>query len=555
MMKKTWQIKQADYTGIEQLLNNRGINQAADIEAFLNPRLSFLKDPMEIPNIESAVKRVLLAKERNEKVLVYGDYDVDGVTGTAILLHVLKYLGLQADYHIPHRHEEGYGLSLPAVKEIAEAGVKLIITVDCGIANVAEVKLANELGLTVIITDHHTIPDKLPEAYAIVNPKMITGPHPSKNLAGAGVAFKFAWALLRMAGGKDNQFLTSLLDLAALGTFADVVPLVGENRIIAANGLKALNDRKRLGVRHLIEVAALSDNLSVRDVTFGLAPRINAAGRLEHASKSVELFITDDAENARSIATELQKINLKRRAIGTSIQDSVFNRITDEHVANNKVVVMSGEDWHPGVVGIVASKVVDTYSRPAVLVAVNDGVGRGSARSVSGINIYELLASCSDLFVEFGGHAGAAGFEIKPENINNFITRLQDHANKTVSNESLKPVIEIDAELAPNKISLNLVKELSRLEPFGEGNPEPIFVSRKLNLVEQRRVGGTGKHLKAKFADGPVTLEAIGFGLGDMSDNLNYNDKYDVVYNLQANEWNGFETVQLCLIDIRKATC
>ncbi|MFC1571669.1 single-stranded-DNA-specific exonuclease RecJ [Candidatus Margulisiibacteriota bacterium] len=531
---------------IGQILAKRGIK---DREAFLNPRLTHLRDPMEIPDITRAARRVLLAKERKEKVLVFGDYDVDGVSGTAILLHVLKFLGISADYYIPHRYGEGYGMSETAVANIAESGVKLIITVDCGVANVAEVAKANSLGLEVIVTDHHNIPDNLPKAYAIVNPKLISGDHPSQDLSGAGVAFKFAWALMRIAGTKDNLFLTSLLDLAALGTFSDVVPLTRENRVLAVNGLKLLNDRKRLGIRHLTEVAAIKGKISVRDVTFGLAPRINAAGRLEHASKSVELFLTADGAVAKSLAQELQAINIRRRGIGQAIKEQVFANLNDDYVAHNKVVVLSGQDWHPGVVGIVASQVVDKCLRPAVLVGVNEGVGRGSARSLDGINIYELLCSCKDLFVDFGGHAGAAGFEIHPEKIPELKDRLREQGNKTISDEDLQPKLAIDAELAPSVITMSLAKELEVLAPFGEGNPAPIFISRNLSLFDCRQVGKEGKHLKAKFTDGQINLDTIGFGLGELS--LSSENKYDIAYKLETNEWNGFETVQLSLVEVR----
>lgn len=538
---------------IAQVLVNRGIKDGKEAEIFLKPRLNHLRDPLEIPNIAQAATRVLLAKERREKVLVYGDYDVDGVTGTAILLHTLKFLGVEASYYIPHRYGEGYGLSSAAVQNIAEQGVKLIVTVDCGIASIAEVETANALGIEVIITDHHNLPQNLPKAHSIVNPKMISGEHPSKYLAGAGVAFKFAWTLLRVAGIKDSVFLTSLLDLAALGTISDVVPLTAENRIFAASGLKLISERKRLGIKHLAEAASLSGKISVNNIYFGLAPRINAAGRLEHASKSVELMVTNDANQAKSLAEELNKINAKRRGIGSDMKEEVFERLDEKYIAANQIVVLSGKDWHPGVIGIVASQVVDRFFRPTILVGVNEGVGRGSARSVDGVNMFELLNSCRDLFVDFGGHAGAAGFEIKPENIPELEGKLKQIADKMISPESLRPKIIVDAELDPAKITLNLIKELDVFDPHGEANPPPVFMSRKLKIYDMRQVGADGKHLKIKFMDNEITLDAIGFGLGHFADKLSYDNVYDVAYRLEANEWNGFETAQLCLLDIRES--
>ena len=305
---------------ITQILANRGIIDTAEVEKFIRPKLGQLRDPFEIPDIESAAKRVLLAKERGEKVCVYGDYDVDGVTGTAIMVNTLKFMGIETSYYIPSRYGEGYSLSLDSVKKIAESGVKLIITVDCGINSAIEIEEANALGVDVIVTDHHNLPHTLPKAFAIVNPKQIAGEHHSKYLSGAGVAFKFAWALLRTAGIKDNVFLTALLDLAALGTISDVVPLTGENRILAVGGLNILNERKRLGLKHLAEVASLYGKITVNHIYFALAPRINAAGRLEHASKSVELLLSDDPQKTREFAEEINRINIRRQGICVSIK-------------------------------------------------------------------------------------------------------------------------------------------------------------------------------------------------------------------------------------------
>lgn len=536
-----------------QVLINRGIKTAEAADIFLNPRLANLQDPLKIPNIVEAAKRVLLAKARGEKVLVFGDYDVDGVTGTAILVHTLNFMGIPADYYIPHRYGEGYSLSLDSVKTIAESGVKLIITVDCGTSSSAEVARANELGMEVIVTDHHNLPQELPQAYAIVNPKLIPGEHPSKNLSGAGVAFKFAWALLRVAGIKDSQFLTSLLDLASLGTVSDVVPLTEENRILAMAGIRLINDRKRLGIKHLLEAASVRGKVSVNNIYFGLAPRINAAGRLEHAYKSLELMLTSDASKARSLAAELNKINVRRQGIGAKIKEQVFFQLEDGYVEKNKLVVLSGENWHPGVIGIVASQVVDRFSRPTVLVGVNDGVGRGSARSIDGFNIFELLESCRDLFLDFGGHAGAAGFEIEANNIAELKKRLQQEMDQKVSFEELRAAVVIEATIDPVRISMGLVKELEILAPHGEGNPQPVFMSRGLKLYEMRQVGKTGSHLKLKLTDNEVILDVIGFGFGDLAEKLSYDNSYDVAYKLETNEWDGFESVQLRLVDIRRA--
>ena len=539
---------------VAQVLINRGLAEPARAAEFINPRLAGLRDPFEIPNIERAARRLLAAKERGEKVTVYGDYDVDGVTATAILVHAFRSLEIETSYYIPHRYGEGYSLSLESVGKIAESGAKLIVTVDCGISSLAEIEAANRLGLEVIVTDHHNLPDRLPPALAIVNPKQIAGPHPSKQLSGAGVAFKLAWALFRLAGIKESAFLTSLLDLAALGTISDVVPLLDENRILAVIGLNLIDQRKRLGIKHLSEAASLPGKISVNHIYFGLAPRLNAAGRLEHAGKSVELLLCEDPRTAGELARELGRINTRRREIGGSIREEVFAALGDAYLKDHKLVLLSGEGWHPGVIGIVASQVVDAFARPAVLIGLNDGVGRGSARSVEGLNIFSLLNSCRDLFLGFGGHEGAAGFEISIEKIPELEARLKSEVATRIKPEDLIPRLEIDAELRPAQLTLSLLTELELLAPHGEGNPAPVFLLRGLTLADFKKVGKEGKHLKAWFDKDGINLEAIGFGLGDNnSPNLSAGNNYDIVFNLERNEWNGYERVQLSLIDIRES--
>jgi len=332
-----------------QLLINRGIKDRPSAEAFLKPSLSHLKDPLEIPELKSGAQRVLLARERKEKVLIYGDYDVDGVTGTTILIETLRLLGMDPSFYIPNRYGEGYSLNKDAIQKIKKDGVDLILTVDCGISSFIEVELANSLGLEVIITDHHNLPPKLPNAYARINPKMIAGEHPSKDLSGAGVAFKFAWGLLRLAGITDSIFLTRLLDLVALGTVADVVPLNQENRILSVQGINYLNQKRRLGINALAEAASIRGRISVSEINFGLSPRLNAAGRLEHASFAVELLTSRDEHEAKKLAEKLNRINVKRQGIGQKIQKEVFDMLSAD--PEQLVLVASGKDWHPGVIG------------------------------------------------------------------------------------------------------------------------------------------------------------------------------------------------------------
>jgi single-stranded-DNA-specific exonuclease len=534
-----------------QVLINRGIDSAEVAKTFLEPKLNNLSDPMGIPNIAKAAGRVLLAKERGESVAVYGDYDVDGVTGTVILLEILNFLGIKSTFYIPHRYQEGYGLNNDAIKGLKNDGVNLLVTVDCGVSNKEEIDLANSLGMDVVVTDHHNPPESLPEAVAIVNPKLGERDHPSYDLSGAGVAFKFAWALLRIAGIKDSGMLLSLLDLASLGTIADVVPLTHENRILAIQGLQSLSSRSRLGLRHLGEVARIRGNVTARLVNFVLAPRINAAGRLEHASLAVELLLAKNAENARDVAKRLDSINSERQGIGSSIQEEVFSGLRGKAL-DDSLIVVKGNGWHPGVVGIVASKVVDAFYKPAVLIGVEDGMGRGSARSTDGINIFDILSKCREFFTDFGGHEFAAGFKIESGKINEFANKLKDEAKKAIREDDLLPRIAVDAEIGSSDITMGLLKELETLSPHGKGNPEPTFMTRNLKLVDWRCVGD-GSHLKAKFTDGKVNLDVIGFGLGEMSRDLDYSSSYDIAYALRVSEWEGFESAELRLVDLKKS--
>jgi len=536
---------------IGSLLLARGTSDLEGAAAFLAPKISSLRDPFDISGIKEASQRVLMAGQRKEKVVVFGDYDVDGVTGTAIASQALKAIGVLTSYYIPHRYDEGYGLSLAAVKKLADEGIKLIITVDCGISNFKEISYAKELGVDVVVTDHHNLPLALPPAAAIVNPKSLPPGHPSRELCGAGVAFKFAWGLLRTAGLKDSLFLTSLLDLAALGTLADVVPLTGENRVLAAAGLNLINKRQRLGIKKLAEAAGLNGVIAADQIYFGLAPRLNAAGRLEHAGRSVDLLLTEDPARAGELAAEIDKINDRRKDIGSRIKEEVFSRLADEK--KGKAIVMSGDGWSPGVIGIVASQVAEAHNRPAVLIGVSGGFGRGSARSIGKLNIYNYLAKCSDLFVDFGGHAGAAGFKIAVENIPLFERRFIEEANQGITDDDLVPILAIDAEVLIDQLSLALVKEVARLAPFGEGNPVPVLMMRDLAVSNFKTLGKGNKHLKIKFNRGGAEIEAIGFGLGRLAEQLDYAKRYDLAFNLESNEWNGFETAQLRVVDMREA--
>ncbi|MBI5701366.1 single-stranded-DNA-specific exonuclease RecJ [Candidatus Saganbacteria bacterium] len=533
---------------IAQIILNRGIKDPKEAQAFIAPRLSNLTDPFGLPDVKKAAERIVQAKKNGEKIAVYGDYDVDGVTGTSILYETLNHLGLNATYYIPARYGEGYSLNIDAVKKLNEDGVNIILTVDCGISSYIEIEEANSLGMAVIVTDHHKPPKKLPNSCANVNPKLSDNPQ-TRELSGAGVAFKFAWALLRAFGIAENSFLTSLLDLASLGTIADVVPLNAENRILAKQGLGILNGRKRPGIKALCDVAGLKNDLTIRDINFGLAPRINAAGRLDHASLSVNLLISKDPTTAKKYAEELNKVNIRRQGVGDQMGKEVFEKIERLNLASEKIIIVSGENWHAGVIGIIASRVVDKFNKPAILIGINEGEGRGSARSIENFNIFKVLESCRDLFSDFGGHEAAAGFEIAPDKIEEFKRRIIEVTADLDMNFTSK--VKVDSNLNPEQLTLNLAREIKLLDPFGQGNPVPIFASYDLKPVDIKLVGNTGSHIKIKFTNGSQTFEAIGFGMGEFKEMLKPTLSYDIAYSLATNLWNGFETVQLNLVDIK----
>lgn len=534
-----------------QILINRGISLNEDIERFLAPKLSFLRDPFEIPDMHKAVERTLSAVRNKEKVFVWGDYDADGVTGSSIVVLGLRKTGIEAGCYIPHRYDEGYGLNVEGLKKIASLGATLLITVDCGISNLKEIEFARTLGIDVIVTDHHNIPEVLPPAVACVNPKRMESDHPSKNLAGAGVAFKFVWALLRSAGFKESSEIKEFLDLVALGTIADVVPLTGENRILAVSGISLLNEKRRAGVKHLFSSAKLSGDITARNISFMLAPRLNAPGRLKHAELSLNLLLEDDPQKAKSIADEINLVNSQRQQIGALIGEDVFSRITDPE--NTKLIVLSGKNWHPGVIGIVASRISEKYNRPSILISDSGKVCRGSARSIEGFDVYKLLLSCKDIFSDFGGHKDAAGFEMLSGSIEELKSRLAREIEGSFTYDELVPKTRIDVEAEPEELSCGLAREIERLAPFGQGNPSPVFLSKNMKVDSCKKVGAKGSHIKLKLSRGGAVIDAIGFGLGALADEMPRNSAVDIAFNLSVNEWDGFVIPQAQLVDIRRA--
>jgi single-stranded-DNA-specific exonuclease len=564
---------------IAQVLLNRGISEIDDCQNFLRPSLKCLHDPATIHDLTKAAERVCRAIKDREKIVIYGDYDVDGITATAILWHAIRLLGGHADYYIPHRIDEGYGLNAQAIEQICNDGAKLIITVDCGITAVGPAKVARERGVDLIVTDHHewhetaapltdgeaTHEPILPSAFAIVHPRLKHdgATYPNPYLCGAGVAFKLAWGVgVAMAGGPRvsddfRNFLVEATALAALGTIADVVPLVGENRILAHYGLGGLKHSKLKGIRALIDSAGLNgQNLDSYHVGFLLAPRLNAAGRMGHAKLAVEMLTDADEPRADEIATYLEEQNRDRQAMERDILEQALHQAAELKLdtGDSRAIVLGGEGWHAGVIGIVASRIVDRFHRPAIMVALNNGLGQGSGRSISGFHLARALEACGEHLEAFGGHEMAAGLKVRSENFETFRHAFHDHAAKTLTPDQLVAELKLDCLAELQHVTESLVNDLKRLGPFGHGNRKPVLCCRGLTLSGvPRRVGKSGDHLQLYVRQGNAQMKCIAFGAGDLFDRLQPGTTIDIAVEPQINEFNGRISVELEVKDLQFA--
>lgn len=539
-----------------QILINRGISDLDQAGRFLSSTLSDIRSPLDMKGMKEGVERVVRALHKKEKIAVYGDYDVDGMTATSILLLFLKAAGGDVSYYIPERISEGYGLNHGAVRKLSERGVTLLITADCGISNQNEIKQAKELGMDVIVTDHHEVPDDLPPAYAVINPKQPGCPFPFKQLAGVGVAFNMIIALraaLRDEGvWGENEIpnLKEYLDLVALGTVADVVPLVDENRIFVKYGLIELTDSKKPGIMALKEVSGLEDTITASMVGYRLAPRLNAAGRVGKGEDGVRLLISTNFEEAVEIAKLLDEGNRERQSLEEAILNEAIEMIaSDPSMKDRKSIILASEGWHPGVIGIVASRIAERFYRPTILIAMKDGIGKGSARSIPAFVLYEGLKKCSRFLEAYGGHDYAAGLSLKAENIEKFREEFEKIALASLSEEDMVPEIEIDATMELNEITEGLINELENLAPFGEANPEPVLCSTDLSIADCRIVGNN--HLKLRVRRDRTTLDAIGFGMGDNLNGLNGSIGLNIAFIPQINIWNRGKSIQLKLKDLK----
>lgn len=538
---------------VAQLLYNRGLTTQEEIDEFLQPDYSQdIHDPYLFKDMKKACDRIYKAIDKGELITIYGDYDADGVCSSVILKTALESLGAKVEVYLPHREKEGYGLNVKAVEEIADNNTKVIITCDCGISNREEVAVANKKGVDVIVTDHHAIPEKLPEAVAIIHPQVEGEKYPFKFLAGGGVAFKFGQALILNKKNKQSDIEKELsekwlLDLVAVSTVADMVPLVGENRTLLRYGLTVLRKNRRLGMAKLIEVANLDmSKLDARTIAFSIAPRINAAGRMDHANLAYYLMIEKDPDNALQLAKDLNDSNIERQKITEQI---IKEAKTQKLNTDDYLYTFFDKDWAVGLTGLVAGRLVRDFGKPAIVMTEVEGKVIGSGRSVKGFNISKTLKELENLLERYGGHPQAAGFAMDKANLDKFTKGLKDIAARELKGQNLQPELEIELVIDFEDISWDIVDMIDKFDPYGQGNPEPVFMSKAVKVTNVRKVGNSSKHLKLELAKGNKAKGAIAFGLGDRD--VQIGDSLDIVYNLNINQWNGNRQIQLNILDFK----
>lgn len=540
---------------LSNLMAQRGIKSAADASAFFNPSLDYLHDPFLMKDMNIAVDRISTAVKKNEKILVYGDYDVDGTTAVALMYSFLKEQYSNVIYYIPDRYKEGYGVSFQGLDFAYQSNCKVVITLDCGIKAVEKVKYARTKGLDVIICDHHYPGDEIPKAVAVLDPKQPGCNYPYKELSGCGVGFKLIQAYSRVHGIPFSAIF-HYLDLVAVSIASDIVPITGENRVMAHFGLKQLNESPRTGLKEIIRESEVSRILSIEDVVFKIGPRINAAGRMETGSKAVDLLVSSDTALATGISKEINNFNIERRNIDRTITTEAMRMIAeDQRTVNSKTTVLFNPLWKKGVIGIVASRLIETYYRPTVILTESNGFATGSARSVQGYDLYQAIEACSDLLESFGGHMFAAGLTLKKENIRPFMDRFEHYVNSTISEDQLVPRIFIDTELSFSEISEDYFKVMNQFQPFGPENMSPVFVSRNVfDTGSGRMVGSSGEHLKLDLCQestGQKSFSAIAFSQANHFEYIRAGKPFDVCYSLEMNEFRGNRNLQLNIKDIK----
>lgn len=557
-MQKVWNVKKYDKDKIDELRQKYGISEMLakliisreieDIDMFLNGTLDDLKDPYKMKDMDKFVKRVVQAIDKNEKICIYGDYDVDGITSITIMYKFLTSIGADVMYYLPDRLLEGYGLNKKALDSIKEEGAKLVITVDCGITAVDEVNYAKGIELDMCITDHHECADVLPDAICIVNPKQ-KDDNTFSMLAGVGVAFKCITALAKKYNLSYDSYI-KYLDIVALGTISDIVPLVDENRIISKYGLEMMNDTKNVGLKSLLNIINFKKVDSTM-VSFGMAPRINACGRMGNARVAVELLLEKDKQKADDLAMKLNNQNTKRQQVEKKIFQAAEKMIKKDHLDLKNSIVLYNENWHNGVIGIVASRLVNIYYKPVILLTKENGVVRGSGRCPVDFSLYDTLTKCKDLLIQFGGHELAAGLSIEEDKIQEFTDKFEEVITKSIVGEP-KQIIPVDERIDYRNLNIELLKDINTLRPYGQSNKEPIFMYKGLKVKSIRTIK-EDKHLKLTLRDDKYQIEALAFSQGNRRDELRLGDKIDVLCNVDINTYTTPRTIQLVLQDFKKS--
>jgi len=537
---------------IAVLLYKKNLTNYKELNSFFEPELTLLHDPYLFLDMDKAVARIIKAIETDEKITIYGDYDVDGTTSTALLVLGLRKLNAIVDYYIPHRMIDGYGLSMQGLEHLRDNDTSLIISVDCGIIAFEEIESINSMGMQIIITDHHNLKSNIPNAYAIINPKMEHSNYPFDDLAGVGVAYKLLMAVYKRFGLFNEETSLEFMDLVAVGTIADIVSLIAENRIFSIFGLNRLAERRNVGLNAVMNIAGISNKLpDANDIIYSIAPRINAAGRMGSAMRAVELLITTDEKRSQELAEIIERENSLRQQFDHKTFDEACEIISKKYKNMNETscIVISSDNWHPGVIGIVASKLVEKFYRPTVMISYNEGVGSGSGRSIVEFDLFHALEECEDLLETFGGHKYAIGLTILPEYIDTFENRLARIIKKSIDLSSVKPVLKIDRKLELYEINYSMMHWLQRFAPFGHNNPTPVFYSERVMVSGYPYTVGKN-HLKLKVAKDGFELDLIGFNLGDYLPLLKNNCYLDIAYSLEMVTWMGKTNIQGNLKDM-----
>ena len=550
---------------IAQLLAARGITDRQEIQKFLTASMANLHDPGLLPGNSRGAEVVYEAVASGKKIVIFGDYDCDGMSGTAILVNGLKLLGADVAYHIPNRLEDGYGLNTGALEALKQRGHELLVTVDCGVASIEEVEYANKIGLEIVVTDHHEMRDRLPSARAVIHPKLDGSAYPFHGLCGAGVAFKLIWSVFRLASGSEKvrpelkAYLVEALGLASIGTVADVVPLLDENRAIVKHGLQSLRDSGKTGIQHLLKVSKLEDKPALRadDIGFAIGPRLNAAGRLGQAQLGVELLTTDSSERAESLAQYIDSLNSSRDSLERSVYLAANKQIKEQFNAEtDPAFVLDGLGWHAGVIGIVAGRIAEKYHRPTVIISwdkLGMKPGMGSARSAGSIRLNEAFEACSQSLLSHGGHAAAAGLKLERDQVDPFRSDFIEYCSSEMTATDYQAQIRIDAEVLLSQLTLSTMDQLDRMAPFGQSNPRPRFCASPLEIVGEPKTMGSGdRHLTLSVRQGGKSFRVVAFGKGEMKEELSAIDgPIDLAFHPVINEFRGFRKVELHLIDWR----